>query len=343
MKLMMTPQSRVLTPGTLLGTFLSAITVLTARADLTNCAPPPAGLVSWWRAEGGATDAAARNNGTLHGSAAFAAGKVGQAFSFDPASGTMIASDSISLRLTNQLTIEAWINTRSTNTDRAIVSKVGGAAGNNGYQLALSGNTIVGQFNSPGQGWPSSRIICAVPVAIGVWHHLAWTYDQSAMKLYFNGQPVATNVIGAKVITATSSTLRISGDDNDHVYFDGLIDEASVYNRALPAAEIAAIYNAGSAGKCGLAPTILTPPQSQTVECSSNATFSVTACGIPPLLYQWQFFSTNLPNATNVNLVLSNVKTNDAGDYMVVITNPSGSVTSVVATLTVLRPPVITR
>jgi len=93
----------------------------------------------------------------------------------------------------------------------------------------------------------------------------------------------------------------------------------------------------------GLAPSILTPPQSQTVECSSNATFSVTACGPPPLLYQWQFFSTNLPNATNVNLVLSNVKTNDAGDYMVVITNPSGSVTSVVATLTVLRPPVITR
>jgi len=93
----------------------------------------------------------------------------------------------------------------------------------------------------------------------------------------------------------------------------------------------------------GLAPSILTPPQSQTVECSSNATFSVTACGPPPLLYQWQFFSTNLPNATNVNLVLSNVKTNDAGDYMVVITNPSGSVTSVVATPTVLRPPVITR
>ena len=40
---------------------------------------------------------------------------------------------------------------------------------------------------------------------------------------------------------------------------------------------------------------------------------------------------------------MSNVKTNDAGDYQVVITNAVGSITSAVATLTVLQPPVITR
>jgi hypothetical protein len=79
---------------------------------------------------------------------------------------------------------------------------------------------------------------------------VAWTYDQSAMKLYFNGIPVATNVIGPHPIITSSSNLRISGDDNLHVYFDGLIDEPSVYNRALSDGEIAAIYNAGSAGKC---------------------------------------------------------------------------------------------
>jgi hypothetical protein len=148
------------------------------------------------------------------------------------------------------LTIEAWINTRSTNADRAIVSKVGGAGGNNGYQFALSANSLLGQFNSPGQFWPSSRIQCALPIAVGVWNHAAWTYDQSAMRLYWNGTPVATNMIGANVITASSSDLRISGDDNNHACFDGMIDEPSVYNRALSAGEIAAIYHAGSAGKC---------------------------------------------------------------------------------------------
>ena len=70
---------------------------------------------------------------------------VGQAFNFNPASGTVLVPDSPSLRLTNQLTIEAWINTRSL-SDRggyAIVSKVAVASGNNGYQF-LVGNTLQG-------------------------------------------------------------------------------------------------------------------------------------------------------------------------------------------------------
>jgi hypothetical protein len=58
-------------------------------------------------------------------------------------------------------------------------------------------------------------------------------------------------VIGPRAIAVSSTSLRISGADN-HVYFDGLIDEPSVYNRALSDGEIAAIYNAGSAGKCQL-------------------------------------------------------------------------------------------
>ena len=46
-----------------------------------------------------------------------------------------------------------------------------------------------------------------------MWYHVAFTYDQSAMKLYCNGQPVATNVIGAHAIATSPSELRISGAD----------------------------------------------------------------------------------------------------------------------------------
>src|SRR6185436_8360525 len=133
--------------------------------------------------------------------------------------------------------------------DQSIVSKTGGAGGPNGYEFYLSNNSLSGVFNSPGKPRLSSLIQCPLPITIGAWHHVAWTYDNSAMKLYFDGAPVATNVIGPKVIATSSSRLRISGDDSSgglhyHAGFNGMIDEPSVYNRALTAAEIAAIYQA---------------------------------------------------------------------------------------------------
>jgi hypothetical protein len=83
MKLQMPPQSRILTPSILLGTIISATIILTASADLTNCAPPPPGLVSWWPAEGSADDTLGKNNGVLVNGASFATGLLGHAFNFD--------------------------------------------------------------------------------------------------------------------------------------------------------------------------------------------------------------------------------------------------------------------
>src|SRR5208337_1744065 len=73
-------------------------------------------------------------------------------------------------------------------------------------------------------------------------------------------------------------------------FFNGLIDEASIYNRALSSNEIAAIYNAGSEGKCPPSPTppsITTQPTNLTVVVGGMATFTVQAAGTPPLRYQW--------------------------------------------------------
>lgn len=103
--------------------------------------------------------------------------------------------------------------------------------------------------------------------------HVAWTYDQNTMLLYLNGQPIATNVIGPHPIATSDAHLRLSGDDNGNVMFDGLIDEATIYDRALSPGEIAAIYDAGSAGKCLPSPT-LAPGISGTNFCFSVPTIS---------------------------------------------------------------------
>jgi hypothetical protein len=60
--------------------------------------------------------------------------------------------------------------------------------------------------------------------------------------------------------------------------FGGLIDETSIYSRALSAGDIAAIYNAGSAGKCVMPPPPCDPPPSGLVSWwkgEGNATDSV--------------------------------------------------------------------
>src|SRR5438105_9651082 len=55
----------------------------TNQAVEQTCAPPPPDIVSWWPGDGDANDIQGNNDGTLQNGATFAAGLVGQAFSFD--------------------------------------------------------------------------------------------------------------------------------------------------------------------------------------------------------------------------------------------------------------------
>ena len=86
------------------------------------------------------------------------------------------------------------------------------------------------------------------------------------------------------------------------------------------------------------APGITSQPVSRTVpdNAGSNVTFSVTATGSFPLVFEWQKGGASLPSATNASFTVTNATLATAGDYRVVITNSSGSVTSSVAVLTVL-------
>ncbi len=111
----------------------------------------------------------------------------------------------------------------------------------------------------------------------------------------------------------------------------------SVYNRALGASEIQAIFNAGSAGKCNDAPPMITSqPINQTVTAGSGAMFTVSATGTAPLSYQWRSNNSNIGGQTNSSLSLTNVQPGQSGNmYSVIVSNAFGSVTSSNALLTV--------
>ena len=84
------------------------------------------------------------------------------------------------------------------------------------------------------------------------------------------------------------------------------------------------------------APVIITSPGNRTVlEGASSVTLSVVASGTDPFTYQWQFEGANIANATNSNLILSNVTTGMSGNYRVVVSNFVGTATSGNALVTV--------
>ena len=96
------------------------------------------------------------------------------------------------------------------------------------------------------------------------------------------------------------------------------------------------------------APSITGQPQSRTNGVGTTANFTVSAVGTDPLYYQWQKGGADLSNVGNVSgatsdvLALGNVQTIDATNYSVIVSNYLGSVTSSVATLTVVVPASIT-
>ena len=84
-----------------------------------------------------------------------------------------------------------------------------------------------------------------------------------------------------------------------------------------------------------VAPSITTQPQSQTVTVGASVQFSVTATGRPAPNYQWNFNGTAISGATASSFSLASAQLSNAGDYTVMVSNNSGSVTSARATLTV--------
>jgi hypothetical protein len=84
------------------------------------------------------------------------------------------------------------------------------------------------------------------------------------------------------------------------------------------------------------APSIASQPASVAVAVGQTAAFSVMATGTAPLTYQWQRDNANIAGATSSTYTTPTTVSSDNGaTFRVTVTNSSGSVTSISATLTV--------
>jgi hypothetical protein len=222
------------------------------------CVPAPSGLVGWWPGEGNANDVAGTNNGTLVDDVGFAPGEVGQAFSFDGNGYVSIPDSPLLDSLTTSITIELWLKTDQLTSDwTGIVTK-----GNSAWQLQATPGANTVDFNVSVSAGDLSG---SQSINDGQWHHVAGVYDGTNMFLYVDGT-LDGSMPATGLIPQNSYPLSIGANTQAYVpgcgcnepgyFFNGLIDEVSIYNRALTASEIQAIYAAGSGGKCN----VPTPP-----------------------------------------------------------------------------------
>ncbi len=90
-------------------------------------------------------------------------------------------------------------------------------------------------------------------------------------------------------------------------------------------------------------PIIITQPESQTVFDGSSVSFTVVALGSTPLSYQWFFDAVPILDANSSTYTIDPVTLTNEGNYIVIVSNSLGEVTSVNALLIVNSvPPTIT-
>ena len=116
----------------------------------------------------------------------------------------------------------------------------------------ISNNGTVNLFSSLHQVGPREPTIQGGTIPLNSWTHVAMTFDgtSGAYRLYVNGQQVASQTSAGSLFPTNKNVLIGREDSYIGRAFDGLVDEASIFSRALSPVEIQAIVAAGTAGKC---------------------------------------------------------------------------------------------
>ena len=84
----------------------------------------------------------------------------------------------------------------------------------------------------------------------GVAHHVAATWDRTQIALFIDGTQVATRRSQGGTLNPATTTAVVIGGQTRGFVANGVIDEPTIYDRALGLVEIAEIDAAGASGKC---------------------------------------------------------------------------------------------
>ncbi|MBK9015728.1 MAG: T9SS type A sorting domain-containing protein [Saprospiraceae bacterium] len=199
-------------------------------------------LVADYPFSGNAKDATAYHNDATVSGAQLTTdrfGKNNKAYAFNGTSDEVEAANSPQQNSANT-TISFWVNVAALPASgEAYILSNGGWQERWKISLPSHGKTV---FTTHSAGACCSDMDSGTPLVVGTWTMVTMTHDGTNDKIYFNGVEVATKLV-AGALDATVYPLGIGFDPIDNAnYFNGSLDEVQIYNVALTAVEIAALY-----------------------------------------------------------------------------------------------------
>ncbi|MHC4570513.1 MAG: LamG-like jellyroll fold domain-containing protein [Planctomycetota bacterium] len=230
-------------------------------------------VTSWWKFDEGsgtiAYDSAGGNDGTIYG-AQWSVGKIDGALSFDGVDDYVDCGNDSSLAITDNLTIAAWVKraTAAGSSNEIIVSKYNGVQ--HSYKLFFLGNDRMRWWLSR-HGGTSRREYkdSTLQITDTNWHFIAATFESGTLKIYIDGEDSTGSGAGTiSSIFASTEPLFIGQEDSSN-YFNGLIDEVRIYNKAFSAGEIQELYQSGLPDVVGLE---ITGPEEVVRKCEAQYT-----------------------------------------------------------------------
>lgn len=161
----------------------------------------------------------------------------GQALAFDGVDDSLGVASPSGLSSLDQLTLAAWIRHGPSGIFRSIIDRRD--SGVDGFDLYLSAasRAFVRINDQVLEG--------TTAVADGQWHHVAATWDGSAIRLYVDGQLDASVSIPATSVETSGALFLGQRFDTLQNPYAGTLDRVSIHDRGLSAIEVLDLYTAG--------------------------------------------------------------------------------------------------
>ena len=162
-------------------------------------------------------------------------------FVFDGSGESMQVPDIAQLRLTGDLTIEAWVVPLSSGLTGAIASK-GNTTTAAPYYLGLATGipTLI-----LGNGTTAATLTASTTLPVGTPSHVVARSFRGATAIFIDGISVATGSLGAQAVTDAGNPLYVGNSQIASRHLDAAIGEAALYSGALSSMAIARHFALG--------------------------------------------------------------------------------------------------